>query len=82
MSSIEMDLAHGVTARRQDITDFEQQLRGLNVRYPGERKKPTGQRDPEYHAQRTALLDARGALLPDHYRTRRVLRRVNRGRSG
>lgn len=62
MSSVELMLAPGINMRRKEIFSIDARLRELNAQYPGERKKPTANRDPNYLAQRTTILDRRRLL--------------------
>ncbi len=78
MSSIEMRLAPAINSRRTEISGIDAQLRDLNLRFPGERRKSDGQKDPEYLAQRSGILARRGFLSGMQNKDRRKLRGVNR----
>lgn len=78
MSSRELDIAPGVSNRRTEITDIDAKLRNLNARFPGERKKPNTDKNPEYLAARNGILERRQLLSGMQYQTRRTLRGMSR----
>lgn len=77
MSSIEMRLAPMVNSRRQEISKIDTALRGLNEIFPDQRKKPDTEKDPEYQAVRSGILEKRRALSGMQHRDRDLLRQVN-----
>ncbi len=78
MSSIEMNIAPGVSNRRREISGMDNQLHDLNLRFPGERKKPDNQKDPEYQALRSGIIARRQFLSGMQHLDKRKLRGVNR----
>ena len=77
MSAIEISIAPRVCIRRAEISNIDDTLRNLNVKFHGERKKSYPDRDPEYLAQRTEILERRRFLSEMQHRDRRILRKVN-----
>lgn len=67
MSSIELLLAPGINRRRREISAIDARLQELNASFPGERKKPNAERDPNYSVQRTAILDRRRLLSGEQH---------------
>lgn len=74
MSSIEVRVAPVVNRRRQEISDIDATLRGLNEIFPGERTKPDTEKDPKYQALRNGVLARRRALSGMQHRDRDFLR--------
>lgn len=74
MSVVERNLAQAINKRRPQITSLDVVLKVLNKQYPGERKKPTSERNPEYMAKRSALLDQRRSLSMQQFLDRRTIR--------
>jgi len=77
MSSIELRIAPVVSSRRREISSIDDQLRKLNLEFPGERKKPDAEKDPQYTAQRSGILERRQLLSGMQSRDRGILREVN-----
>ncbi len=76
MSTIETDLAPNVNRRRQEIFRIDKALSDLNIMFPGERIKPNDQKDPEYLAQRSDILESRRFLSGKQHQDRSRLRRI------
>lgn len=78
MSVVERNLAQAINKRRQQITSLDVVLKGLNKEHSGERKKSTLNRNPEYTAKRSALLDQRRSLSMQQFLDRRTIRSLLR----
>lgn len=76
MSSAEMMLAPRINSRRKEIAGIVTQLRDLNSAFPGERKKPVGNQDPEFLAQRSGILAMKSHLSKLQHQDRDALRRA------
>lgn len=74
MSVVERNLAQAIHKRRPQITSLDIALKALKEQHPGERKKPTLERNPEYMAKRSALLDQRRSLSMQQFLDRRTIR--------
>lgn len=75
MSSIERQLAPTVVRRKQELTNLYAEERELNLQFPGQRKKKDDQKNPEYLAQRSQILDRIKLLSTRQNATRRQLRK-------
>lgn len=78
MSKVEMDLAPTVNIRRKEIAGIVTRLRDLNSAFPDERKKPVGEQDPKFLAQRSEILARKSRLSKLQHQDRDVLRQTNR----
>lgn len=75
MSSLERQIAPMVVIIKQEITDLDAGLRDLNLQFQGDRKKKDYQKDPEYLAKRSPMLDRRRLLSARQNAIRKQLRR-------
>lgn len=74
MSRRSIDMS--IHLRGNRLAEIDASLRTLNEQFPGEKKKPGSQRDPEFVSARSALINEKKILASQQKMTRTVVREM------
>lgn len=67
-------IATAIHSRRVRLHEINVELSKLNIKFPGERKKPYGAKDPVFNQRREILLEKKRLLAPQQGTDRRGIR--------